>query len=50
MTQLNILVTGVFFNLAVLLVLAWRVAGYLGLDYFLLPRLVELWTPANAKE
>ena len=43
-------VNGVFFGLAVLLVLAWRIAGYLGLDYFLLPRLAKLWTPAKAKE
>ena len=43
-------VNGVFFGLAVLLVLAWKIAGYLGLDYFLLPRLAELWTPASAKE
>ncbi len=43
-------VNGVFFGLAVLLVLAWKIAGYLGLDYFLLPRLAELWTPAKAKE
>ena len=33
-----------------LLVLAWRIAGYLGLDYFLLPRIAELWTPAKARE
>ena len=39
-----------FSGLAVLLVLAWRIAGYIGLDYYLLPRLAELWTPANAKE
>ena len=43
-------VNGVFFGLAMLLVLAWRIAGYLSLDYFLLPRLAELWTPAKAKE
>ena len=43
-------VNGVFFGLAVLLVLAWRIAGYIGLDYFLLPRLAELWTPAKVKE
>lgn len=38
-------VNGVFFGLAVLLVLAWKIAGYLGLDYFLLPRIADLWTP-----
>jgi len=36
-------VNGVFFGLAVLLVLAWKVAGYLGVDYFLLPRIADLW-------
>ncbi len=36
-------VNGVFFGLAVLLVLAWKIAGYLGVDYFLLPRVAELW-------
>jgi hypothetical protein len=29
---------GIFILLGVLLVAAWRVAGYLGADYFLLPR------------
>ena len=29
--------------LAVLLVLAWKIAGYLGLDYFILPRVGDLW-------
>ena len=38
-------VNGVFFGLAVLLVLAWKIAGYLGVDYFLLPRIADLWTP-----
>ncbi|HLF74096.1 MAG TPA: hypothetical protein VI524_07115, partial [Anaerolineales bacterium] len=36
-------VNGVFFGLSVLLVLAWKIAGYLGLDYFILPRLADLW-------
>ncbi|NJC97124.1 MAG: DoxX family protein [Anaerolineales bacterium] len=36
-------VNGVFFGLAVLLVLAWKIAGYIGLDYFLLPRVGDLW-------
>lgn len=40
-------VNGVFLVLAVLLMLAWKVAGYLGLDYFLLPRIARLWTPAS---
>ena len=38
-------VNGVFFALAVLLVLAWKIAGYIGADYFLLPRVADLWTP-----
>ncbi len=38
-------VNGVFFGLAVLLVLAWKIAGYIGVDYFLLPRVADLWTP-----
>lgn len=36
-------VNGVFFALAVLLVMAWKIAGYYGLDYFILPRLANLW-------
>ena len=37
-------VNGVFFALSVLLVLAWKIAGYLGADYFVLPRAADLWT------
>jgi thiosulfate dehydrogenase (quinone) large subunit len=37
-------VNGVFFGLSVLLVLAWKIAGYLGADYFILPRIADLWT------
>jgi thiosulfate dehydrogenase (quinone) large subunit len=36
-------VNGMFFALAVLLVLAWKIAGYIGADYFLLPRVGDLW-------
>lgn len=43
-------VNGVFLVLAFLLILAWKIAGYLGLDYFLLPRLAELWTPAKTSK
>ena len=43
-------VNGVFFGLAVLLVLAWKIAGYLGVDYFLLPRVADLWTPKQMTE
>ncbi|MGE5373762.1 MAG: DoxX family protein [Bacteroidota bacterium] len=37
-------VNGMFFGLAVLLVLAWKIAGYFGLDYFLLPKVSALWS------
>jgi len=37
-------VNPVFFVLSVGLILAWRVSGYFGLDYFLLPRLGTPWT------
>ena len=43
-------VNGVFFGLAVLLVLAWKIAGYLGADYFLLPRVADLWMKPNAEK
>jgi thiosulfate dehydrogenase [quinone] large subunit len=32
------------FTLAVLLILAWKVAGYYGLDYYLLPALGTPWS------
>ena len=31
-----------FFLLGILLILAWRVAGYIGIDYFLLPKISSL--------
>jgi thiosulfate dehydrogenase (quinone) large subunit len=40
-------VNGVFIVLSVLLVLAWKIAGYIGVDYFLLPRLAKLWMPTK---
>ena len=43
-------VNGVFFGLSVLLVLAWKIAGYLGVDYFLLPRVADLWMKPKAIE
>jgi thiosulfate dehydrogenase (quinone) large subunit len=43
-------VNGVFFGLAVLLVLAWKIAGYIGLDYFILPRAGDLWTKTKTVE
>ena len=33
----------VLFTLAILLILAWKVAGYIGLDYWLLPWLGTPW-------
>jgi thiosulfate dehydrogenase [quinone] large subunit len=41
-------VNGMFFAIAVLLVLAWKIAGYFGLDYFLLPRVSALWSRSKA--
>jgi thiosulfate dehydrogenase [quinone] large subunit len=43
-------VNGVFFGLAVLLVLAWKIAGYLGADYFILPRVADLWIRPRSVE
>jgi len=40
-------VNGVFIVLGVLLVAAWRVAGYFGVDYFLLPALGTPWEPGT---
>ena len=40
----------VLFTLAILLVLAWKVAGYIGLDYFLLPRLGTPWRTVPVDE
>jgi thiosulfate dehydrogenase [quinone] large subunit len=37
----------VMFVLAILLVLAWKIAGYIGLDYFLLPLLGTPWRPGR---
>lgn len=37
----------VLFTLAILLILAWKVAGYVGLDYYLLPLLGTPWKPAR---
>ncbi|HBY94347.1 MAG: DoxX family membrane protein [Ardenticatenaceae bacterium] len=34
---------GLLFTLAILLMLAWKVAGYIGLDYYLLPLLGTPW-------
>jgi thiosulfate dehydrogenase [quinone] large subunit len=34
----------VLFLLAIGIILAWKVAGYVGFDYFLLPRLGTPWS------
>jgi thiosulfate dehydrogenase (quinone) large subunit len=39
-------VNPVFFTLSVLLILAWKTAGYWGLDRWLLPTLGTPWKPA----
>jgi thiosulfate dehydrogenase [quinone] large subunit len=47
--NLNFLLAGtvsvnpILFTLGILLILAWRVAGYIGLDYYLLPKLHKLF-------
>jgi thiosulfate dehydrogenase [quinone] large subunit len=43
-------VNGLFFALSVLLVLAWKIAGYIGADYFILPRIADLWTTTKRVE
>jgi len=43
-------VNGVFFGLSVMLVLAWKIAGYIGLDYFLLPRIGDRWSKQKTAE
>ncbi|MBX3011835.1 MAG: DoxX family membrane protein [Caldilineaceae bacterium] len=40
---------GLLFVIAILLILAWKVAGYLGLDYYLLPWLGTPWQPLPAR-
>ncbi|HLZ69705.1 MAG TPA: DoxX family membrane protein [Dehalococcoidia bacterium] len=40
----------VLFALAILLVLGWKVAGYLGADYYLLPAIGTPWKPGHALE
>jgi len=39
---------GLLFTLAILLMLAWKVAGYIGLDYYLLPIIGTPW-PSDTK-
>lgn len=40
---------GAWLVLAVLLIAAWKISGYLGVDYFLLSRLAALWRPNKTK-
>jgi thiosulfate dehydrogenase [quinone] large subunit len=40
---------GMLFFVSVLLILAWKVAGYIGLDYFLLPLLGTPWRGETAE-
>jgi thiosulfate dehydrogenase [quinone] large subunit len=35
------------FTISILLILAWKTAGYIGLDYFLLPLLGTPWQPGS---
>ena len=42
-------VNPVFFVLSVALILAWKVSGYYGLDYFLLPWLGTPWKLDSAR-
>ncbi len=41
-------VNPMFMVLAVTLMLAWKVSGYIGLDYFLVPRVGALWSDREA--
>jgi thiosulfate dehydrogenase [quinone] large subunit len=53
--NLNYLLAGtvsinpILFTLSISLILAWRVAGWLGLDYFALPALGTPWKPGKLK-
>jgi thiosulfate dehydrogenase [quinone] large subunit len=43
-------VNPMFFAISVLLVLAWRIAGYIGADYFLVPWFGGLWNKKGEKQ
>lgn len=43
-------VNPMFLVLSVTLVLAWKVAGYIGVDYFLVPRVGALWSDRIANK
>jgi thiosulfate dehydrogenase [quinone] large subunit len=40
----SVSVNPMFLILSVTLVLAWKVSGYIGVDYFLVPRVGALWS------
>ncbi len=42
-------VNPMFFALSVLLVLAWKVSGYFGADYFLVPWVASIWNREKVK-
>jgi len=42
-------VNPMFFALSVLLVLAWKVSGYFGVDYYLVPWVASLWNREKVK-
>ena len=43
-------VNPMFLILAVTLLLAWKVSGYIGVDYFLVPRVGALWSDRMARK
>jgi thiosulfate dehydrogenase [quinone] large subunit len=43
-------VNPMFLILSVTLILAWKVSGYIGLDYFLVPRVGALWSDRMANK
>ena len=43
-------VNPLFLILAVTLILAWKVSGYIGVDYFLVPRVGALWSDRIAEK
>ena len=43
-------VNPMFLVLSVTLMLAWKISGYIGLDYFLVPRVGALWSDRQANQ
>lgn len=41
---------GMLFLVSVLLIMAWKIAGYIGLDHFVLPFLGTPWPAKQEKE